>query len=197
MKNRCSPPVSLSGWLPDWAQVLISDTDEIAESEQRMQYVIRLARLNVDNETGGPFGAAIFETSSGRLVGAGVNRVTALNCSLAHAEMVAIAIAQQSLSTYDLGGPGLPDHELVTSCEPCAMCLGAIPWSGVRRIVCGARGEDARSIGFDEGPKIGDWPSALEARGIEVMRDVCRMLAVQVFQRYLRAGGEIYNSRKT
>ena len=41
--------------------------------------------------------------------------------------------------------------EMVASTQPCAMCLGATPWSGIRRLVCGARDEDAEEIGFDEG----------------------------------------------
>ncbi len=182
--------------LPEWLHEVLLEADDFGEHEQRMKFVIRLAQLNVDNGTGGPFGAAVFERSSGRLVAVGVNLVTILNCSLAHAEMVAIALAQQSLASYDLGRQDLPEHELVTSCEPCAMCMGAIPWSGVRRVVCGARDEDARSIGFDEGPKIHDWPVELDKRGIEVVRDICRNSAVQVMQHYHAVGGEIYNSRK-
>jgi len=74
------------------------------------------------------------------------------------------------------------------------MCFGAIPWSGVQRLVCGARDEDARAIGFDEGPKIIDWISALNDRGIAVMRDVLRPDAVAVLQDYVKAGGTIYNA---
>ena len=87
----------------------------------------------------------------------------------------------------------LPAHELVTSVEPCAMCLGAVPWSGVRRLVCGARGEDACAIGFDEGAKPADWVRGLESRGIEVQRDVLRAAAVAVLRRYVEEGGVLYN----
>ena len=74
------------------------------------------------------------------------------------------------------------------------MCFGAIPWSGVRRLVCGARDEDAREIGFDEGPKLADWTSALNDRGITVLRDILRDDAVAVLQDYISAGGVIYNA---
>jgi len=196
MRKSQSSSIDYLALLPEWLRELLLESDDFGEHEQRMKFVIRLARLNVDNGTGGPFGAAVFESSSGRLVAAGVNLVTILNCSLAHAEMVAIAFAQRSLASYDLGRQELPEHELVTSCEPCAMCLGAIPWSGVSRVVCGARDEDARNIGFDEGSKVSDWPVELEKRDIEVVRDVCRSSAVQEMQHYHVAGGEIYNSRK-
>lgn len=89
----------------------------------------------------------------------------------------------------------MPVHDLVTSCEPCAMCFGAVPWSGVRGLVCGARDEDARAIGFDEGPKLESWVRALEQRGIEVVRDVHRVVARRVLEDYAIAGGPIYNSR--
>lgn len=111
--------------------------------------------------------------------------------------MVAIATAQKKLGTYDLGSNSMVKHELVTSTEPCAMCFGAVPWSGVSRIVTGARDADARSIGFDEGPKVKDWCAALSDRQIEVITDVKREEARQVLNKYLQGGGHIYNSRES
>lgn len=160
-----------------------------------MGLAIRLARLNLEHGTGGPFGAAIFDPASARLVSAGINLVVASKCSIAHAEIVAMAIAQQILGSHDLGATEMPLLQLVTSAEPCAMCLGAIPWSGLRSVVCGARDEDIRAIGFDEGPKTPDWPKALEARGIAVVRDVGREDARKVLQDYLASGKPIYNGR--
>ena len=75
------------------------------------------------------------------------------------------------------------------------MCFGSIPWSGVRRVVTAARDEDARSIGFDEGPKLSQWQQALEARGIEVKTDVLRDAAADVLKLYASGQGIIYNSR--
>jgi len=160
-----------------------------------MRLAIDLARLNVENGTGGPFGAAILASHSGELLSAGINLVVPAKCSVAHAEMVAIMLAQQRLDTHDLGGPDLPAYELVTSTEPCAMCMGAIPWSGVRRVVCGAREEDACAIGMDEGAKPADWVGAFDRRGIEVVRDVLRDEATAVLRLYSRKGGTIYNGR--
>ena len=158
-----------------------------------MRFAIELARQNVEHRTGGPFGAAVFEAGSGRVVGVGVNLVEASNCSIAHAEMIAIAGAQQAVGRYDLGAGG-GVYELATSTEPCAMCLGAIPWSGLRRVVCAAHGEDAAAIGFDEGAKPADWVGELRKRGIEVVRDVLRDEAQAVLQQYAKAGGLIYNA---
>jgi len=137
----------------------------------------------------------VFEGATGRLVSAGVNLVETANCSIAHAEIVAISLAQRAVGHYDLGCEGMPRCELVTSTEPCAMCLGAIPWSGVRRVVCGARGEDACAIGFDEGAKPADWVGELRRREIEVVRGVLREEAKAVLQQYAGTGGTIYNAR--
>jgi tRNA(Arg) A34 adenosine deaminase TadA len=111
-----------------------------------------------------------------------------------HAEIVALALAQKILGRYDLSDGGKLHYELVAAAEPCAMCFGAVPWSGVQRLVCGARDEDARAIGFDEGPKMADWVKALNDRGITVVRDVLRGEASDVLREYAAAGGMIYNA---
>ena len=185
--------VSLPGWVEE---ALSNPGREYSTEEDRMRLVIELSRSNVDHGTGGPFGASIFDLSTNRLVAPGVNLVATTNLSAAHAEMVAIMISQQVVGHFDLGGEGLPPYELVASTEPCAMCFGAIPWSGVRRLVCGAREEDARRIGFDEGPRTSDWVTALEQRGISVARDVYRDEAAAVLRYYVESGGMIYNARQ-
>lgn len=183
--------------LPDWVEELLSESDRSYPTEEdRMRLVIELSRLNMVHGTGGPFGAGIFDLSMNRLVAPGVNLVTTTNLSTAHAEIVAIMVAQQVVGHFDLGGPEQPPYELVASTEPCAQCFGSIPWSGVRQLVCGARDEDARSIGFDEGPKLPDWVGALEQRGISVVRDVCRDEAAAVLRNYAESGGIIYNARQ-
>ena len=161
-----------------------------------MRFVIQLALTNVAQKTGGPFGAAVFETLTGRLISVGVNVVEPTQCSLAHAETVALAHAHHTLKHFDLGSTGLPKLELVTSCEPCAMCYGAIMWSGVRRVVCAARGSDATAIGFDEAPKPENWVAELNKRKVAVVRDLYREEALTVFQRYQHTRGTIYNVRK-
>jgi tRNA(Arg) A34 adenosine deaminase TadA len=112
-----------------------------------------------------------------------------------HAEIVAIILAQQKLATFDLGAEGFPECELVTTTEPCAMCLGAIPWSGISSLVCGARDADVRKIGFDEGDKPDEWIKKLESRSIAVTRNILRDEAMAILQRYVDEGGIIYNGR--
>lgn len=188
-------PGSYTVKLPQWVNVLLAGSERIYPTiEARMEFVITLAANNIKNK-GGPFGAAIFERQSGLLLAPGINLVLQSNCSVVHAEIVAIILAQHKLATFDLGSEGLPDYELVSTTEPCAMCLGAIPWSGISSLVCGARDEDARSIGFDEGDKPDAWPEKLQARSISVTRDILRDEAKAVLQQYIDTGGIIYNGR--
>jgi tRNA(Arg) A34 adenosine deaminase TadA len=184
--------------LPGWVSEFCDKWNApFAEVEDRARFVVALAEANVTHGTGGPFAAAIFDHERQSLVAPGVNLVLPASCSVAHAEMVAIMIAQQIMGTHDLGAEGLPVLELVTSTEPCAMCMGALPWSGVPRLVCAARSEDAIAIGFDEGAKPDAWQDALAARGIAVVRDICREQAATVLRDYAQGGGVIYNGRKT
>jgi tRNA(Arg) A34 adenosine deaminase TadA len=181
--------------LPRWIESALAEAEQIYPTvEERMRLVVKLAQLNIEHETGGPFGAGVFESKSGRLISVGVNLVESTDCSIAHAEIIAIAVAQRVIGNYDLGSKKDVPYQLVTSTEPCAMCLGAIPWSGVRSVVCGARDEDARSIGFDEGHKPPDWIKSLESRSISVVRDILREKAKAVLLEYSRRGGLIYNA---
>jgi tRNA(Arg) A34 adenosine deaminase TadA len=158
-----------------------------------MRFVVGLAMRNVEEGTGGPFAAAVFDCGTGRLIACAVNRVVPEGVSMAHAEMLALGFAQRSEGSYDLGGGGRKMRELVTSSEPCAMCLGAIPWSGVGRVVCGARVADAVRAGFDEGQRPRRWAEGLRTRGITVLRDVCRAEAAAVLRIYGKRGGKVYN----
>ncbi|KAL7546261.1 hypothetical protein ACHAWF_009595 [Thalassiosira exigua] len=83
--------------------------------------------------------------------------------------------------------------ELFTSCEPCAMCLGATLWSGASRIVCGATKDDAQAVGFDEGPVFEESYRHLERSGVEVTRGVLREEAAGVLRRYGASAGIVYN----
>ena len=185
--------IRLPAWMAEHAGKAGGEYAEVAE---RMRLVIEWSRLNVKYGTGGPFAAGVFD-QAGRLIAAGVNMVTSSNCSVLHAETVAIALAQQSTGCYDLSDRGKFNYELVASTEPCAMCFGAVLWSGVKSLVCGARTEDAQQIGFDEGAKLPDWIEELNKRGISVQQDVLRFEAVAVLQEYIDTGGEIYNAGKT
>ena len=179
--------------LPEWVREFDSVLEEVFPSdEDKMDLAIRLARRNVLEATGGPFGAAIFEAGTGAVVSLGVNRVVPLNNSTAHAEMMAFMLAQSRLQSYRLDAT---HHHFVlaTSAQPCAMCYGACPWAGIDRLIIGARREDVESLTeFDEGPMPINWIEGLNQRGIRVTRDVLRKEACSVFREYQQSRGEAY-----
>ncbi|HLS28723.1 MAG TPA: nucleoside deaminase [Opitutales bacterium] len=179
---------------PDWLSSAVDWDRSFVTDEQKIGVAIELSRLNVEQGAGGPFGAAIFDGESGKLVSIGVNRVVATHNSAMHAEMMAMMMAQARVGNYTLRKRGDVSYELATSSEPCAMCLGAMLWSGVSRVICGATGEDARSIGFDEGPVFPASYTYLEERGIKFVRETCRDKAKTVLNLYVEKGGLIYNA---
>lgn len=184
--------------LPDWAIAELQELPECLPTVQaRMAAVIRFARLNFQRQTGGPFAAGVFERDSGRLLVIGVNRVMPLNCSSAHAEIMALSLAQQQLGVYDLGGPGLPAHQLVVNWSPCAMCFGAVLWSGIRSLVIAGAGQELEQItGFDEGPMPEKWRDELERRGIALCENILHEEALADFRTFAASGSVVYNARK-
>jgi len=184
--------------LPDWASTELEHLPQfLLTLEERMATVLRFARLNTENQSGGPFAAGVFERDSGRLIGIGVNRVVPLNCSSAHAEVMALSLAQQRLGVYDLGGPGMPAHQLVVNWSPCAMCFGAVLWSGIRSLViAGADPEMMAITGFDEGPMPAEWREELAKRGIELIEGVLREEALTDFRTFAASNPVVYNGRQ-
>lgn len=210
---------------------------KFTSDNEMMAVAISISDTNVAMNSGGPFGAAIFErhydcdeehddkcssssSSYCTLISIGMNRVVPLNNSTCHGEMVAIQLAQKKMGSFTLNvmsedgtynddkiGGGKKEKsnqqhkeqrqrrqfELFTSCEPCAMCLGATLWSGVSRIVCAATKDDAQAIGFDEGPVYESSYAHLESCGVQVTRGVMREEAQLVLRRYAKAGLLIYN----
>ena len=113
-----------------------------AEDRRFMQMAINLSIENVANG-GGPFGAVIVR--DGEVLATGTNRVTMNNDPTAHAEVSAIREACAKVGNFKLEG-----CVCYTSCEPCPMCLSALYWAGVGRIVYGNTKDDAKAINFDD-----------------------------------------------
>ncbi len=177
--------------VPAWVEE-IAPPGRYQDMEQRMALAIALARQNVVSRTGGPFGAAVFEQETGRLVAGGVNLVLPMRNSVLHAEVVAIMLAESALESFTLEGEPGAGYELVTSCAPCAMCLGATHWSGVTRLVVGATREDVEAIRFDEGPVFPESYRYLERRGVEIVTGILRDEARTVLKLYADMNGEVY-----
>jgi tRNA(Arg) A34 adenosine deaminase TadA len=185
------PDTSLVLSVPGWIDAAVADfSGPLETDDDRMALAIALSNFNIDRG-GGPFGAVVF--AGPRVAAAGVNRVVDTGFSIAHAEIIALMRAQQAI--YGGGAAAGEPFSLVTTTEPCCQCFGAVVWSGVGRLVCGATTEDAEAIGFDEGPKPDAWPATLERRGIEVTLGVRREEARAVLGEYARRGGPIYGMR--
>ena len=184
--------------MPDWIPGHLAGLPEcLPDAEQRMRVILDLARLNFQRDTGGPFAAGVFERDTGRRIAVGVNRVVASGCSSAHAEVMALSLAQRRLGGWDLGAPGLPPHELVVNWRPCAMCYGALLWSGVRHLAVPGDGPELEALtGFDEGPVVPDWQAQLEARGITSRTGILREEAVALFREFRASLRPVYNARR-
>jgi tRNA(Arg) A34 adenosine deaminase TadA len=183
--------IELPGWL---SELPAAGHDAFTDDNAAMEYALSLADLNIERATGGPCAAVVFDPTQGQLISVGVNAVTLSGLSVAHAEIVALSLAQRRLGDWNLARRHA--LTLVSTCEPCAMCFGALPWSGIRRLVYGAHREDAERAGFDEGSKPDDWVTALERRGIEVVAGLMRSRARQALIRYVESGGELYNAER-
>jgi tRNA(Arg) A34 adenosine deaminase TadA len=183
-------PTRLTLALPGWVAAHVGAWPETGDDAARMRLLLGLARETVERDDGGPFAAAVF--AGDRVVSVGINRVLPGKNSMLHAEVLAIMLAEACYDTHNLGDARLPRLDLVCTCEPCAMCLGAILWSGLRRVVCGASRTDAERAGFDEGPVFPASRRYLEERGVELVPCVLREEAREVFVRYRERGGRLY-----
>jgi tRNA(Arg) A34 adenosine deaminase TadA len=185
--------------VPAWIDEVVGGfAGPFETDDDRMALAIALSRHNLERG-GGPFGAAVF--AGPELVAAGVNLVLTTGFSIAHAEIVAMMSAQRVLRDLPpiaagrdaiRAGAGMC---LAASTEPCCQCFGALVWSGIQRLICGANTADAEAIGFDEGPKPASWTRELESRGVSVAEGVRHEEARAVLAEYARRGGPIYGLR--
>lgn len=108
-----------------------------------LRRAVALAEEHSANGLNGPFGAVI--TRGGKMVGEGWNQVISAGDPTAHAEIVAIRRACSLLQTWDLSG-----CVIHSSCEPCPMCLSAIYWARLDRIVFASSRHEAAGAGFQD-----------------------------------------------
>jgi len=113
-----------------------------SEDRRYLEMAIEIARENIDSG-GGPFGSVVVR--NGEVIAGSGNRVVPDSDPTAHAEVSAIRKASARLGTFDLS-----DCTIYASCEPCPMCLGAIYWSGIRRVVYASDRYSAAAAGFSD-----------------------------------------------
>lgn len=181
IEQRVGTPPGVVLTLPPWLQDAADGVTSLPDDEDRIRFVISLA-ITSTRYGGGPFGAAVFE-DDGRLIAAGANLVLPGGSSMLHAEVVALLAAQAVLGQHTLHHEDAR-REIVCSCDPCAMCIGAIHWAGVARLICAASHDDASSAGFDEGPVDDSSFDYLARRGMVVRRGILTQQAAAVLHDY-------------
>ena len=182
--------------LPDWTSSWVERCGHGLESDrEKMEFTVELSRQNVLQGTGGPFGAAVFAEGATTPLAVGVNLVVPGNCSVAHAEVVALTLGEKRRGAFSFRAMG-GRFDLFSSSQPCVMCYGALLWAGVSRLLFGALAEDVKGIvGFDEGPLTPRWREELETLGVEVVSGLCRPEAAEVLREYRDSGGIVYNGQ--
>ena len=181
--------------LPAWVHDIDATRAYVSDAE-KVALAIELSKRNVEANSGGPFGAVVFGPDD-RIIAIGVNRVVPMNCSVAHAEMMAYMLAQGRTQRLrlnrDADDASIGPITLATSSQPCCQCYGATVWAGIDRLLIGARAEDVMTLTeFDEGPLPADWVGELNTRSIEVVRDIEREAACAVLRAYGELGGQRY-----
>ncbi len=149
-----------------------------------LEEAIRLSEHNMECGAGGPFGAIVVD-KAGTIIGRGANNVTSTNDPTAHAEVMAIRNACANSNTFSLEGA-----TIYTSCEPCPMCLAAIYWARIGRIVYANTRTDAAAIGFDDQLIYDEIPKALHERLIPI-EHISTTTAPAVFRKWLEKTDKI------
>ena len=114
----------------------------MAQKIDPMKLAAERARVTMNQNLGGPFGAAVTDRD-GNVIAVESNRVLSEQDPTAHAEVRAIREACKKLGTHDLSG-----CSIYATGYPCPMCLGAIIWSNIDRCYFGCTPDEAASIGF-------------------------------------------------
>ena len=148
-----------------------------------MQEAINLAKNNVINHNGGPFGAVIVK--NGKIIGKGANMVSSNNDPTAHAEIIAIRNACKKLNSFHL-----EECEIYTSCEPCPMCLAAIYWANIKKIYFAATKSDAKKAGFDDSFIYNQFKISIKKRKIP-SENLSRKNSLEIFQLWMDEDNKI------
>ncbi|MEZ5967115.1 MAG: nucleoside deaminase [Planctomycetota bacterium] len=154
------------------------------DRDRWMQLAIDQARRGIAAGQS-PFGAVVVR--AGTLVAAGHNEVWHRTDITAHAEVVTIQRACQTLASIDLSG-----CSIYTTTEPCPMCASAIHWARLDECVSGAAIADAAAAGFNE---LHVPARDLYRQGgsrVRLVEGVLRAECAALFADWKRAGGREY-----
>lgn len=148
-----------------------------------LERAIELSQRGMRQGHGGPFGCVIVRNN--QIVGEGFNMVASTNDPTAHAEIVAIRQACQSLNSFQL-----TECDVYASCEPCPMCLGAIYWARPKRVIYANTRADAAAIEFDDDFIYKEITKGMLERQIPFIHHP-HPLAIQVFDEWKKWEGKM------
>ena len=107
-------------------------------SEEWMQFALGLAREAARHDEV-PVGAVV--VCENQIIGRGFNQPIGRHDPTAHAEIMALRDAAQTLGNYRL-----PGCTLVVTVEPCTMCAGALVHARIEQLIFGAREPRAGAV---------------------------------------------------
>jgi tRNA(Arg) A34 adenosine deaminase TadA len=194
-------PTKFGGQMPRWMRMKFKKDQGliIPDLNGQMEYAIELAAMNIRVrrriKRGGPFGAAVFEVATGRLLAGAANRVDDLCMCGAHAESLLMDLLQQALGFYSLRDPRLPRLRMVSSAAMCNACFGKYCWGGPIEFASAATTQDVETDTiFREGLLHPEWRKFLHDDGITLYEEILRSKSRRVLQRYTKSGGLMYNA---
>lgn len=151
-----------------------------------MQQALERARRTMNENIGGPFGAAVID-GQGNILAVASNSVLRDNDPTAHAEVNAIRAACQKIDSYDLSG-----CVLYTTAYPCPMCLAAIIWANIKKVYFGCRPQDAEAIGFRDDFIYRFIEGKCRDKSVMEIAELNRDECLQLFNEYQKMNKTIY-----
>ncbi|MBO5349769.1 MAG: nucleoside deaminase [Clostridia bacterium] len=128
-----------------------------------------------------PYGAIIVK--NGEIIGRSDADVPVSKTGFSHAELRAIENAMEHIGGH-LCAEGGKGCTIYSSCEPCAMCMGAILYTGIERLVYGATLEDSKRCVNEILAKAEDVADICKNRKIEIIKELHRDKAVEVLKNW-------------
>ena len=161
--------------------------DELVKTQSILRRIHDKTKLGIDSGKG-PFYAELYAEHYNFVVGAS-NSVVETQCALNHAEMNTLKLAFDKYKNYNLAPYNLT---LFVNAEPCIMCLGAIMWSGVNKIIFSVPSSEVERItGFDEGFKP-NWFEEMKKRNIKACGGIEEEYGKKILQYYVDIGKTVY-----
>lgn len=148
----------------------------MSEDEKFIDIAIELSKKAVY-----PYGAIIVK--NGEIIGRNDSDVPVSKTAYSHAELRAIEDAMDHLGGH-LCAEGGKDCVIYSSCEPCAMCMGAILYTGIEKLVYGATLEDSKECANDILVKAQIVADNCKNRNIKIVPELHRDKAIEVLRNF-------------